>query len=97
MQAGAVRTPAAPACGSHAAPRGPAAGLPDDAVAAVTGQVEAYGDEPPEYRFHAGKLVAADVGLGVQRELLVHGWDLAKTMDRSWPVTRRQVSLIWSG
>jgi len=37
----------------------------------------------------------ADVGLGIlPGELLVHGWDLAKTMDRSWPVTRRQVSLI---
>ena len=63
----------------------------------MTGQAEAYGDEPPEYRFHAGELVAADVGLGVPRELLVHGWDLAKTMDRSWPVTRLQVPLIWPG
>jgi hypothetical protein len=74
---------------------GPRPGLPDDAVAAVIGQVEAYGDEPPEYRSHAGELVAADLGLGIlPGELLVHGWDLAKTMDRSWPVTRRQVSLI---
>ena len=63
----------------------------------MTGQAEAYGDEPSEYRFHAGELVTADVGPGVPRELLVHGWDLAKTMDRSWPVTRRQVPLIWSG
>ena len=63
----------------------------------MTGQAEAYGDEPPQYRFHAGELIAADAGLGVPRELLVHGWDLAKTMDRSWPVTRRQVPLIWSG
>ena len=46
-------------------------------MAAVTGQVEAYGDEPPEYRFTQADSVAADVGLGVQRELLVHGWDLA--------------------
>jgi hypothetical protein len=77
---------------------GPLLGLLDDAVEAVIGQVEAYGDEPPEYRFHEGELAHAHVGLGILLgELPVHGWDLAKTMDRSWPVTRRQVSLIWSG
>jgi uncharacterized protein (TIGR03083 family) len=70
----------------------------DEAVEAVISQVEAYGDASPAYRFHGGEMVGADVALGILLgELLVHGWDLATTMRRSWPVTRQQASLIWSG
>jgi uncharacterized protein (TIGR03083 family) len=70
----------------------------DQSVEAVISQVEAYGDAPPLYRFHGGEMVGADVALGILLgELLVHGWDLAATARRSWPVTRQQVSLIWSG
>jgi hypothetical protein len=73
-------------------------GLLDEAVEAVISQVEAYGDASPSYRFHGGEMVGADVALGILLgELLVHGYDLARTMRRSWPVTREQVSLIWSG
>lgn len=72
--------------------------LLQDAVEAVIGQVEAYGDQPPEYRFHGGGLVTADVALGILLgELIVHGRDMATGMHRSWPITRQQVSLIWSG
>jgi len=79
-------------------PIGELLGQLDDAVEAVIAQVEAYGDQPPEYRFHGGGLVAADVALGMLLgELLVHGWDLATAMHRRWPITGRQVSLIFSG
>lgn len=69
-----------------------------DAVEAVISQVEAFEDASPAYRFHGGEMVSADVALGILLgELLVHGLDLAKTMRRSWPITRQQVSLIWLG
>ena len=72
--------------------------LLQDAVEAVIGQVEAYREQPPEYRFHGGGLVSADVALGILLgELVVHGWDLARGLHRRWPVTRQQASLIWSG
>jgi hypothetical protein len=67
-------------------------------VDAVISQVEGFGDQPPEYRFHGGGLVTADVALGILLgELVVHGRDLARALHRPWPVTGRQVSLIWSG
>jgi hypothetical protein len=79
-------------------PVGELLGLLEDAVEAVISQVEAYGEQPPAYRFHGGGLVAADVALGILLgELVVHGGDLARATHHSWPVTRQQVSLIWPG
>lgn len=69
-----------------------------DSVDEVIRQVEGFGDAPPEYRFHGGELVAADGALGILLgELVVHGFDLAKSLHRSWPISGRQVSLILSG
>lgn len=68
------------------------------AVDAVISQVTAFGDDPPAYRFHGGCTVRADVALGILLgELVVHGFDLARRLHAPWPITGRQVSLIWSG
>lgn len=47
-----------------------------------------------QVRFAAGSGPWGQVPRG---ELVVHGWDLARAMHRRWPVTRQQVSLIWTG
>src|SRR6266581_3325879 len=74
-------------------PVGELLGLLEDAVEAVIGQVEAYGEQPPEYRFHGGGLVTADVALGILLgELVVHGWDLARAMHHNWPITGHQAA-----
>lgn len=72
--------------------------LLEDSVEEAIGQIKAYGDKPPVFCFHGGCLISADVALGVLLgELVVHGWDLARELNRSWQITRQQVLLIWSG
>jgi Mycothiol maleylpyruvate isomerase N-terminal domain len=68
------------------------------AVETVISQVEGFGSEPPRYRFHGGELVGAGDALGLLLgEFLVHGFDMAKALNQDWPISRQQVSLIWSG
>lgn len=67
-------------------------------LAAVCDQVEGYGAAPPSFRFHGGEPVPADVALGILLgELVVHGWDLAQTLRRPWPIDPGHVALILEG
>jgi uncharacterized protein (TIGR03083 family) len=67
-------------------------------LTALAAQVRAYGTAPPSFTFHGGERVAADVALGIQLgELVVHGWDIARTVARPWPIDPGDVELILDG
>jgi uncharacterized protein (TIGR03083 family) len=67
-------------------------------LANLVARVRSYGDDPPSFRFHGGEEVRADTGLGILLgELLVHGWDIARTTGRPWPIDPADVELVVEG
>jgi hypothetical protein len=72
-------------------------GLMRSGIETMISQVQHCDGNPPKYRMHGGALIAPEVALGVVLgELVVHGWDMARALHRNWPITKQQVSLIWS-
>jgi uncharacterized protein (TIGR03083 family) len=64
-------------------------------LAALREQIEGYHGEAPSFRFHGGEQVRGDVALGILLgELLVHGWDVARTLRRPWPIDPGHAALI---
>ena len=81
-------------------PEGRATALADDLVEAARGFLAATadlpGDQPfPWYEGQALRLTSAlCIVLG---ELLVHGYDIAKSVGRTWPIDPRQARLVIAG
>lgn len=67
-------------------------------VADLLDQTRGYGADAPTYRFNGGCHVRGDDALGILAgEFLVHGWDVAETLGRRWPVTIDDVELVMHG
>lgn len=67
-------------------------------VADLLDQTRGYGDDAPTYRFNGGYPVRGDDALGILAgEFLVHGWDVALTLGRRWPVTVDDVEIVMHG
>jgi uncharacterized protein (TIGR03083 family) len=67
-------------------------------IRSVSERVRGYGSRIPEFQFHGGAIVPADLALGVLLgELVIHGWDLAQTLNRPWEIDPRDVALIVRG
>jgi uncharacterized protein (TIGR03083 family) len=67
-------------------------------LAGLVARVRSAGDPPPSFRFHGGEEVRADTGLGILLgELLVHGWDIARTTGRPWAIDPADVELVVEG
>jgi uncharacterized protein (TIGR03083 family) len=64
-------------------------------LAVLREQVEGFRGEPPSFRFHGGERVRGDVALGILLgELLVHGWDVARTLRQPWPIDPDHAALV---
>jgi hypothetical protein len=67
-------------------------------LAALRTQLHGYGEPVPAFRFHGGQPVSADLALGILlAELVVHGFDIARTVARPWPIDPGHVELIFQG
>jgi uncharacterized protein (TIGR03083 family) len=74
------------------------AGRLEDEVRAASERVRGYGGRMPEFRFHGGATVRADLALGaLLGELIIHGWDLAQTLNRRWDIDGRHAALVADG
>jgi uncharacterized protein (TIGR03083 family) len=61
-------------------------------------QIDSYGDDQPCFRFHGGGAVLADQALGLLAgELLVHGWDVARALERPWSMPPGDVAVVLHG
>jgi uncharacterized protein (TIGR03083 family) len=60
--------------------------------------INGFGEQQPEYRFHGGQTIPADVALGILLgELVVHGRDIARALHREWPINPAYAELIMLG
>lgn len=74
------------------------AGRLEDEVRSASEHVRGYGARMPEFRFHGGATVPADLALGaLLGELIIHGWDLAHSLNRSWDIDSRDAALVLEG
>jgi uncharacterized protein (TIGR03083 family) len=74
------------------------AGRLEDEVRSASERVRGYGGRMPEFRFHGGATVPADLALGaLLGELIIHGWDLAQMRNRPWGIDARHAALVLEG
>jgi uncharacterized protein (TIGR03083 family) len=74
-----------------------ASGLEEE-VRLASERVRGYGTQMPEFRFHGGATVPADLALGaLLGELIIHGWDLAQALNRPWEIDARHAALVVEG
>jgi uncharacterized protein (TIGR03083 family) len=67
-------------------------------IAELAALLDRFGDAQPTFRFHGGQQLTADVSLGILLgELVVHGWDIAQTVSKPWPIDPGHVELIQQG
>ena len=67
-------------------------------LAELKAQIQGYGAQVPTFRFHGGEMVRADVALGILLgELVVHGYDVARTLRQPWPIHPGHAALIVEG
>lgn len=67
-------------------------------TAELLATVSAFGDDPPTMNFDGDQRMRADRALGtLLGELVVHGYDIARTVHRPWPIAPTLVPLIMEG
>jgi uncharacterized protein (TIGR03083 family) len=77
---------------------GDLAGRLEEEIRFAFERVRGYGRQMPEFRFHGGAMVPADLALGaLLGELIIHGWDLAQTLNRPWEIDARHAAIVLEG